>query len=60
VRSERANALLKETFAALQMASLSPERNGAISKAAFVLLHLEHGRPLPGGHTARRSVTRNA
>jgi hypothetical protein len=50
--SERANALLKETFAALQMVSLSPSRIGAIAKAALVLLHLEHGRPLPGGYPA--------
>jgi hypothetical protein len=50
--SERANALLKETFAALQMVSLSPGRIGAITKATLVLLHLEHGRPLPGGYTA--------
>jgi hypothetical protein len=57
--AERANALLKETFAALQMVSLSPERIGAITKAVLVLLHLEHGRLLPGGYTARRSVTRN-
>lgn len=50
--SERANALLKETFAALQKISLSPTRIGAITKAALVLLHLEHGRQLPGGYTA--------
>lgn len=49
---ERANALLKETFAALQKISLDPWRIGAIAKAALVLLHLEHGRPLPGGYTA--------
>jgi hypothetical protein len=49
--SERADALLKETFAALQMVSLSPTRIGAIAKAALVPLHLEHDRPLPGGHT---------
>jgi hypothetical protein len=49
--SECANALLKETFAALQMVSLSPTRIGAIAKAALVLLHLEHDRPLPGGYT---------
>jgi hypothetical protein len=49
---ERANALLKETFAALQKVSLDPWRVGAIVKAALVLLHLEHGRPLPGGYTA--------
>ncbi|HET9169300.1 MAG TPA: transposase family protein [Actinospica sp.] len=48
---ERANALLKETFAALQQVSLSPTRIGAIAKAALVLLHLEHDRPLPGGCT---------
>jgi hypothetical protein len=48
--AERANALLKETFAALQPVSLSPHRIGAITKAALVLLHLEHGRPLPGGY----------
>lgn len=48
--AERANALLKETFAALQTVSLSPTRIGAIIKAALVLLHLEHGRPLPGGY----------
>jgi DDE superfamily endonuclease len=48
--AERANALLKETFAALQMVSLSPTRIGAIIRAALVLLHLEHGRPLPGGY----------
>jgi DDE superfamily endonuclease len=50
--AERANALLKETFAALQLVSLSPTRIGAITKAALVLLHLEHGRPIPGGYTA--------
>jgi hypothetical protein len=49
--AERANALLKETFAALQLVSLSPTRIGAITKAALVLLHLEHSRPLPGGYT---------
>jgi len=49
--AERANALLKETFAALQKISLDPRRIGAITKAALVLLHLEHGRPLPGGYT---------
>lgn len=49
--AERANALLKETFAALQMVSLSPTRIGAIAKATLVLPHLEHNRPLPGGYT---------
>lgn len=50
--AERANALLKEAFAALHMVSLDPSRIGAIVKAALVLLHLEHNRPLPGGYTA--------
>jgi hypothetical protein len=50
-RAERANALLKETFTALQMVSLSPTRIGATVKAALVLLDLEHGRPLPSGYT---------
>jgi hypothetical protein len=49
--AERANALLKETFAALQTVSLSPTRIGAITKAALVLLHLEYDRPLPGSYT---------
>jgi hypothetical protein len=49
--SERANALLKETFKALALVSLAPTRIGAIAKAALVLLHLEHDRPLPGGYT---------
>ncbi len=49
--AERANALLKETFAALQRVSLSPTRIGAITKAALVLLHLVYDRPLPGGYT---------
>jgi hypothetical protein len=48
---ERANALLKETFTALRKVSLDPWRIGAIAKAALVLLHLEHHRPLPGGYT---------
>ena len=50
--AERANALFKETFAALRMVSLSPGRIGAITKAALVLLHLEHDRPLPGSYKA--------
>ncbi|HEV2636325.1 MAG TPA: transposase family protein [Actinocrinis sp.] len=49
---ERANALLKETFHALALVSLSPTRIGGIVKAALVLLHLEHNRPLPGGYPA--------
>jgi DDE superfamily endonuclease len=49
---ERANALLKTTFKALRHVSLDPWRIGTIAKAALVLLHLEHDRPLPGGHPA--------
>jgi hypothetical protein len=48
--AERANALFKETFAVLQMVSLSPTGIGAITKATLVLLQLEHDRPLPGGY----------
>jgi hypothetical protein len=47
---ERANSLLKTTFKALRRVSLDPWRIGAITKAALVLLHLEHDRPLPGGY----------
>lgn len=49
---ERANALFKETFHALAVISLSPTRIGGILKAALVLLHLEHERPIPGGYPA--------
>lgn len=45
--AERANALLKETFAALQNVSPDPSRIGDIAKAALVPLHLEHDRPSP-------------
>jgi hypothetical protein len=45
--AERANSLLKTTFKALRRVSVCPWRIGAITKAALVLLHLEHGRPLP-------------
>lgn len=48
----RANSLLKTTFKALRRVSVCPWRIGAIAKAALVLLHLEHGRPLPARHTA--------
>jgi len=58
--AERANALFKETFATLQLVSLSPTRIGAIAKAALVLLHLEHDRPLPGGYAKLRLVTRKS
>jgi hypothetical protein len=50
--AERANSLLKTTFKALRRVSVCPWRIGAITKAALVLLHLEHGRPLPARHTA--------
>jgi hypothetical protein len=50
--AERANSLLKTTFKALRRVSVCPWRIGAITKAALVLLHLEHGRPLPVRHTA--------
>jgi hypothetical protein len=45
--AERANTLFKETFATLQLVSLSPAHIGAIAKAALVLFHLEHDRPCP-------------
>ncbi|MCW2882391.1 MAG: transposase [Sphaerisporangium sp.] len=46
--AERANSLIKTTFKALRRVSVCPWRIGAIAQAALVLLHLEHGRPLPG------------
>ena len=49
---ERANSLLKTTFKALRHVSLDPWHIGALAKAALVLLHLEHDRPLPGGYPA--------
>lgn len=48
--AERANSLLKTTFKALRRVSVCPWRIGVIAKAALVLLHLEHGRPLPAHH----------
>lgn len=42
--AERGNSLLKTTFKALRRVSLCPWRIGAISAAALVLLHHEHGR----------------
>jgi hypothetical protein len=42
--AERANSLLKTTFKALRRVSLCPWRIGAITAAALVLLHQEHGR----------------
>jgi len=42
--AERGNALLKTTFKALRRVSLCPWRIGAITAAALVLLHQQHGR----------------
>jgi hypothetical protein len=42
--AERGNSLLKTTFKALRRVSLCPWRIGAITTAALVLLHHEHGR----------------
>ncbi len=42
--AERGNSLLKTTFKALRRVSLRPWRIGAITAAALVLLHQEHGR----------------
>src|SRR3954454_24846540 len=41
--AERGNALLKTTFKALRRVSLCPWRIGAITAAALVLLHQQHG-----------------
>jgi hypothetical protein len=42
--AERDNSLLKTTFKALRRVSLCPWRIGAITAAALVLLHHQHGR----------------
>jgi hypothetical protein len=42
--AERGNALLKTTFKALRRVGLWPWRIGAITAAALVLLHHQHGR----------------
>jgi hypothetical protein len=42
--AERANALLKDTFKALRRVSLDPAAITRITRAALVLLQLEHGR----------------
>jgi hypothetical protein len=42
--AERGNSLLKTTFKALRRVGLCPWRIGAITAAALVLLHHEHGR----------------
>ncbi len=39
--AERANALLKRTWKALERITLDPWRIGAITAAALVLLHLQ-------------------
>jgi DDE superfamily endonuclease len=41
--AERGNSLLKTTFKALRRVSLCPWRIGAVTAAALVLLHHEHG-----------------
>jgi hypothetical protein len=43
---ERANALLIVRFKALRRVSLDPNRIGAITRAALVLLHHENNRTL--------------
>ncbi|WP_433425745.1 HARBI1 family protein [Microtetraspora malaysiensis] len=48
--AERANSLLKMTFKALRRVSLDPRRIGAITKAAHVILRLEHSRHLTEDH----------
>jgi hypothetical protein len=42
--AERSNSLLKTTLKALRRISLCPWRIGAITAAALVLLHHQHGR----------------
>ena len=42
--AERGNSLLKTTFEALRRVSLCPWRIGAMTAAALVFLHREHGR----------------
>src|SRR5918994_7560435 len=42
--AERGNSPLKTTFKALRRVSLDPWRIGAITPAALVLLHHQHGR----------------
>jgi hypothetical protein len=42
--AERGNSLLKTTFKTLRRVSLCPWRIGAVTAAALVLLHHEHGR----------------
>ena len=42
--AERGNSLLKTTFKALRRVGLCPWRIGAITAAALVLLHHQHGR----------------
>jgi hypothetical protein len=42
--AERANDLLKVTFKALRRVSLDPKAITRITRAALVLLQMEHGR----------------
>jgi hypothetical protein len=42
--AERGNSVLKTTSKALRRVSLCPWRIGAITAAALVLLHHQHGR----------------
>ena len=56
--AERANALLKESFAVPQPVSLGTARIGAITEAVFVLGCLEHDQLLPGGYERRLCLTR--
>jgi len=44
--AERGHSLLKTSFKALRWVSLCPWRMGAITAAALVLLHHEHGRTI--------------
>ena len=46
--AERANALLKRTWKALERVTLDPWRIGAITAAALVLLHLRNYSPASG------------
>ncbi len=52
--AERANSLLKTTFKALRRVSLDPMCITAITRAAHVLLHLEHQRPSPAQRLGTR------
>lgn len=53
--AERANALLKVTFKALRRVSLDPKAITRITRAALVLLQMEHAAP---AERRSRTVTR--